>query len=188
MIRYFFLFLFFTAEMSYGQRVVLNKDIKFDTLYVKFIQTDATDSMLNQELFQIFDSLVNDFNLQPNKFEIKIDSACPLNSITFTLGPIRYAKTRHNLLATGANAIVVGANILLWNRTSLVIPFWFQPIVHSDLMIHSKFGVLKKIAVRNINSSGYFRSTHSQKQRFKRKYQKNLVQVFDKLNRNYEAA
>ena len=172
---------------TFGQGIKLNKGKKIDTLYVSLVQNDKSVLKLQEELQTQFDSLIKNFNLNRRTYKILNDSTHSSNSIRLTMGPIKYVDLKRNLLVTGLDLAMVGANILILPYFPPVIPFYLMPATYCKVKTSFTPDLVQKSPTLSINPNGYLRNKDKQRNMFKSKFNKVFLKLFieiDKQNHN----
>jgi len=159
--------------------------IRTDTIYVTLIQNDTTDLKLRNELAAEFASIVEAFNKQPGSLKVKLDSSHTTKMIRLTMGKINYVNTKRNLLVTGLDLAMVGANILILPFPP-VIPFYLMPATHCRVMVEATPDLLMAKTKININPNGYLKTSENQKIKFKARFNKVFVKFFNELGKQHE--
>ena len=189
-IRYI-LFLLFCPFFMFGQietTINLKKDCKIDTLYVFLQQTDTSDYELNEILHRKFDSIVANFNTQQGRvFKIIIDSTHFTNTIKFVMGKINYVGCKRRVLTATLDIVGLGLDILIFPYFPFpIFPFYLMPATVCQFNIVVTNDLAKKNGKLFVNPNGTFIKKDKQKEKFKKCFDKEFVNCFNEIEKQYK--
>lgn len=175
-------FMSFLCTHTFAQTIVLNRSVVNDTLGVRFSFADQTDPIRNQRLEAILDSVIDVFNRGDRSVILVKDYLQAPASVHFTIDTIHFVNRKRNFVASGINLAGIGANILILPFAPPLIPFYFMPLVHSNVRIDGSAGLAKKIRKFNVHANGYFAGEPRQQKRYDRHFGKSFHDLFVELD------
>lgn len=179
----------FVVGLAYGQNINLSRKVQLDTLKVWMQFSSEMSEPIKLELDSIFRMTVSEFNQSNPTFAVVIDSSKTKQFLFMKMGAIEFVDAKASVLITLLDLSLVTGHIAMIKNYSWTLPLWpvLLPATRSKIQLESTPGLTANKFVRKmwINPEGYFKSKEKQRFKFKRSFQKEFEQLwqrFDKQN------
>jgi len=176
------------SNNAWSQKIKFRSTARIDTLNVWLSLPPKLDSSAAVDLRAIFDSLVSDFNNEPNLYKLKVNASPEGNALQLKMGPIRYVNTRRNIGSSLMNAALLTGTVYLLSVSGIIVPFLVFPLASSRIFVSLSADLAAKeiISKAFIGGNGYLLSKEKQQDRFLIGFEYTVFKTLNKAHKSYK--
>lgn len=160
--------------------------IPADTLVIHLTLPEHYDEETKTRILTAVDSAAAVYNQNNRALKFVRTTTLSDEAVALTWGAPQLAPKKRSYWITGVNALLLGANVLIFPYFMPIIPFYFIPIAKCELVLQEQLEWLSTESAETIDCSAYFRSEEKQMNRLTEAIVEDMDSRMRQWQRHYE--